>query len=125
TVMVSELVTNAVVHGGGNVSLLLAGSVADGGEGGEVVCGVGDASTVSPRMRRARPGDEGGRGLALVAALASRCGWYRAGAGKVVWFSQRLPSADGCRGDGFPAEAGPPHPLLDGAARWRWAARHP
>ncbi|MFB4320611.1 ATP-binding protein [Actinomadura sp. 21ATH] len=134
--MASELVTNAVVHGGGTVSVWLGTGPSAGGHGrGEVVCAVADPSAVPPRRRRAGRGDENGRGLALVAGLADRCGWYRAGAGKVVWFSQCLGRAghDGdcgrchgeCRGGdaggeggaGFPLAAGAPHPLLEGAVR--------
>jgi hypothetical protein len=43
-------------------------------------------------MRRAAPGDEGGRGLFLVDQLAQRWGATRLSTGKVVWFEQQIPT---------------------------------
>lgn len=61
-VVVSELVTNAVRHGGGLVALSLEAHE------GQVVVAVADGSSVVPRRRD--PDDVGGRGIALIEALA-------------------------------------------------------
>lgn len=61
-VVVSELVTNAVRHGGGLVALSLEA------HGEQVVVAVADGSSVVPRRRD--PDDVGGRGIALIEALA-------------------------------------------------------
>jgi hypothetical protein len=42
-------------------------------------------------MRRAAPGDEGGRGLFLVNELSRSWGARRLSTGKVVWFEQKIP----------------------------------
>jgi anti-sigma regulatory factor (Ser/Thr protein kinase) len=77
--VVSELVTNAVVHGRGDVSVDVV-VAADG-----VRVEVADAD---PLMSPARPGDgEAGRGLLLVSKVAQRWGVRREPAGKVVWAS--------------------------------------
>ncbi|GAA4602001.1 anti-sigma regulatory factor (Ser/Thr protein kinase) [Actinoplanes octamycinicus] len=61
-VVVSELVTNAVRHGGGCVALQVES------HDGRVVVSVADGSSVVPRRRD--PDDVGGRGIALIEALA-------------------------------------------------------
>jgi anti-sigma regulatory factor (Ser/Thr protein kinase) len=108
--LVSELVTNAVVHTGRPAVLRLcvgrddgAGSGAGTGEGGDegdegdegdgcsdergvpVRLEVTDGSSRAPRPRRAAGEDTGGRGLELVELLADRWGWQREGDGKRVW----------------------------------------
>jgi anti-sigma regulatory factor (Ser/Thr protein kinase) len=62
-VVVSELVTNAVRYGGGCVALQVEA------HGDEVVVSVADGSSVVPRRRD--PDDVGGRGIALIEALAA------------------------------------------------------
>lgn len=64
-VIVSELVTNAVRHGGGCVALQLEAHA------GRVVVSVIDGSPVAPRRRD--PDEVGGRGIALIEALSA--GW--------------------------------------------------
>jgi hypothetical protein len=79
TVM-SELVTNAVVHVGGDlqVGVELAGKV--------LIVTVRDSSPEPPRRRASQPGRENGRGLAIVAELSRAWGCLPvAGDGKVVW----------------------------------------
>ena len=77
---VSELVTNAVRHGGGAVSLRLS-LHSDG-----VVVEVDDGARGSPRWRRATPDDEGGRGLMLVAEVSHAWGSREsASGGTTVW----------------------------------------
>lgn len=78
--LVSEVATNALVHGTGDVVV----RVLPVGAGVRVE--VLDGSPQMPRPRAAGPDAEGGRGLGLVAMLAASWGAYREGAGKVVWF---------------------------------------
>ncbi|MEU6069652.1 SpoIIE family protein phosphatase [Streptomyces sp. NPDC047082] len=82
--IVSELVTNAIKHAFGPISLRLIHERA-------LICEVSDASNTSPHLRRAASTDEGGRGLFLVAQLAQRWGTRRSAAGKTIWTEQQLP----------------------------------
>ncbi|MFC4494452.1 ATP-binding protein [Streptomyces ovatisporus] len=81
--LVSELVTNAVVHTGDPavLRLLLPGRQAPGALRVEVA----DMSSCPPRQRRADGDDADGRGLELVSGLADRWGWQWEGAGKRIW----------------------------------------
>ncbi|MCP3818498.1 SpoIIE family protein phosphatase [Streptomyces sp. A3M-1-3] len=81
--VVSELVTNAIRYAGGPVRLRLIRSEV-------LVCEVSDPSNTQPRLRRARSTDEGGRGLFLVAQLATRWGSRYARSGKTIWTEQPL-----------------------------------
>ncbi|PKW10616.1 PAS domain S-box-containing protein [Streptomyces sp. 1222.5] len=83
--IVSELITNAIRHGDGPSRLRLI-------QHRVLTCEVSDTSTGQPRPRHARPLDEHGRGLYLVARLARRWGSRSAADGKVVWAEQDLPS---------------------------------
>ncbi|WP_193317949.1 MULTISPECIES: ATP-binding protein [Streptomyces] len=89
--LVSELVTNAVVHTGRPAVLRLAvrrpeASRAERGCAGVPVrLEVVDGSGVAPLPRQATRCDTGGRGLELVEVLAARWGWQREGEGKRVW----------------------------------------
>ncbi|MGV9453973.1 SpoIIE family protein phosphatase [Streptomyces sp. NPDC003635] len=80
----SELVTNAIRHATGPVQLRLLRDRA-------LICEVSDGSGTSPRLRRARGEDEGGRGLFLVAQLTERWGTRYTPHGKVIWTEQPLP----------------------------------
>ncbi|MGX1854421.1 sodium/proline symporter PutP [Streptomyces sp. NPDC055299] len=82
--IVSELVTNAIRHATGPVSLRL---IRDRG----LICEISDASSTSPRLRHARTTDEGGRGLLIVAQLARRWGTRYTTAGKIIWTEQDIP----------------------------------
>ncbi|MBA9005678.1 ATP-binding protein [Thermomonospora cellulosilytica] len=89
--LVDELVTNAILHGTGEVRLRLRL------DGRRLTAEVGDDSPRLPRPRR-RPDDqvdwaENGRGLMLVAALADDHGARPNGHGKVVWFGLPLRQA--------------------------------
>ncbi|MBQ0988428.1 ATP-binding protein [Streptomyces sp. F63] len=75
----SELITNAVVHGEGPVTVTLYHRP------GRLVIDVLDANPSAPQRSCARADAESGRGLALVELLASRCAWEPAGQGKHVW----------------------------------------
>lgn len=89
--LVSELVTNALRHGYGDIRLRLLLDRT-------LVCEVWDSALLQPRRRRARDTDEGGRGLQLVAMLSQSWGSRRTHRGKTVWFELALrggPSAKG------------------------------
>ncbi|BBC33003.1 hypothetical protein SGFS_042970 [Streptomyces graminofaciens] len=79
-----ELVTNAIRHASGPVQLRLLRDRA-------LICEVFDGSGTSPRLRRARTEDEGGRGLFLVAQLTERWGTRYTPDGKIIWTEQPLP----------------------------------
>ncbi|MFJ9522558.1 SpoIIE family protein phosphatase [Kitasatospora sp. NPDC101801] len=81
--LVSELVTNALRHGNGDIRLRLL-------RDRTVVCEVWDDGYAQPRQRRAQETDEGGRGLQLVSLLAERWGSRRTPNGKIVWFELTL-----------------------------------
>ncbi|MGW7378959.1 SpoIIE family protein phosphatase [Streptomyces sp. NPDC054794] len=81
----SELVTNAIRHATGPVRLRLLRDRA-------LICEVFDGSNTSPRLRRARSEDEGGRGLFLVSQLTERWGTRYTPDGKIIWAEQRLPA---------------------------------
>ncbi|OWA15323.1 PAS sensor protein [Streptomyces sp. CS227] len=82
--LVSELVTNALRYGEGEIRLRLLLDRT-------LVCEVWDAGLVQPRRRRARDTDEGGRGLQLVGLLSASWGSRRTPRGKTVWFELALP----------------------------------
>ncbi|MFD7707900.1 SpoIIE family protein phosphatase [Streptomyces sp. NPDC059785] len=94
--LVSELVTNALRYGEGEIRLRLLLDRT-------LVCEVWDAGLVQPRRRRARDTDEGGRGLQLVGLLSAAWGSRRTPRGKTVWFE--LPLPDGGTALTDPAEA--------------------
>ncbi len=77
----SELVTNAVTHTGTPTRLVLSHEPATGAVR---VC-VSDGSTRHPAVRDAGTEALGGRGLAIVEALAESWGVADRGDGKVVW----------------------------------------
>ena len=83
--LVSEVATNALVHGSGEVRV--EAHAADGALRVEV-------RDDEPRLRQQRAAgalDEGGRGLALLEALATAWGTDGRSDGKTVWFELRLP----------------------------------
>ncbi|MFJ9629119.1 ATP-binding protein [Streptomyces sp. NPDC091280] len=82
--LVSELVTNAVVHTGCPAVLRL--SLPDEAtESATVRVEVADTSCTAPAPRCADGEETGGRGLALVDGLADRWGWSAEGTGKRIW----------------------------------------
>ncbi|MFD7894125.1 ATP-binding protein [Streptomyces sp. NPDC059743] len=92
--LISELVTNAVVHTGCPAVLrMLFGLGA--AEAGTVRVEVADTSAAPPRPRHADGEDTNGRGLELVDGLADRWGWQPEGAGKRIWceVDRRTPEA--------------------------------
>jgi two-component sensor histidine kinase len=88
--LISELVTNAIVHTGTwvGMELRLAGR--------RLRCAVADESSRVPVPRRCEATDNAGRGLRLVEELAEEWGettWM----GKAVWFEVDLAARDRLR----------------------------
>lgn len=83
--IVSELVTNAIRHAQGPVQLRLIRTE------NRLICAVADGSSTSPHMRRATVGEEGGRGLFLVAQFGERWGARYSHDGKIIWAELPLP----------------------------------
>ncbi|MFJ6409461.1 SpoIIE family protein phosphatase [Streptomyces hydrogenans] len=81
--IVSELVTNAIRYGKSPIHLRMILE-------STLTCEVSDTSNTAPHLRRARTYDEGGRGLLLVAQLATRWGARHNREGKVIWAEQAL-----------------------------------
>lgn len=92
--MISELVTNAVVHGSSPIDVELRR------ETGVVRASVTDGSPEVPVPAQSQHVDRRGRGLLIVRALADDWGVVQYEAGKSVWFTvpcrqARRPSPDG------------------------------
>ena len=85
--MVSELVTNAVVHAHSTctVSLRIDPSA--------IRIEVGDGCRQTPRMRRPEAGEAHGRGLLIIESLADCWGVEVDDDGKTVWFELRTAPA--------------------------------
>ncbi|MFJ9692562.1 ATP-binding protein [Kitasatospora sp. NPDC101183] len=108
-VVLSELATNAVVHGcGGNgrAGVALSAALRLTGDGSSLRVCVSDPGAGLPVVRAADGEAVGGRGLALVLALADRFGVDPlAGGGKSVWaeFDLPVPALAVARAPGGPA----------------------
>ncbi len=89
--VVSELVTNAVVHGAEPIVVTVVRAP------GRVRVEVTDAATdSSPHSSRIRQDAEAGRGLDVVTQLAAAWGWRASpGRGKTVWAELPLEQAAG------------------------------
>ncbi|MFI1761985.1 SpoIIE family protein phosphatase [Streptomyces sp. NPDC020800] len=82
----SELVANSLQHGTPPMRLRLRRTDR------RLIIEVTDGDDHLPRRRRAEPGDESGRGIAIVATIASSWGSRRTpGGGKAVWCEFLLP----------------------------------
>lgn len=79
--LVSELVTNAIVHAGSEARLAITTS------GSSLRVEVGDDSPVHPRVLALGPAAPHGRGVGFVARLATSWGVRDEPVGKVVWFT--------------------------------------
>jgi anti-sigma regulatory factor (Ser/Thr protein kinase) len=84
---VSELATNALLHARTEFDVVV--DVQDA----TVSIGVIDGSAELPVVRSAQAVSEGGRGLALIEAVAVRWGTELDGDGKLVWCELELPSS--------------------------------
>ncbi|MFJ8795889.1 SpoIIE family protein phosphatase [Streptomyces sp. NPDC102462] len=81
--IVSELVTNAIRHARGPIALRLIRAQI-------LICEISDGSLSAPHLRRARTTEEGGRGVFLIAQLATRWGTRYTTDGKTIWAEQPL-----------------------------------
>jgi len=79
--LTNELVTNAIVHGTGQVSVHVAW------DDEEVRVEVDDHSTKRPVLRTIDPDAPNGRGLILVDRLSNGWGVLPRETGKTVWFT--------------------------------------
>ncbi|WAZ27188.1 ATP-binding protein [Streptomyces cinnabarinus] len=86
--LVSELVTNALRHATGPIGVRL---VRPSRLGDVLRVEVSDPLPDFPRERVARPEDESGRGLQLVAHSSRRWGTRPGEVGKTVWFELAVP----------------------------------
>ncbi len=81
--VVSELVTNAVVHAGTDITVRVVG----GADTARIE--IADSSPEMPGFRIPNAGARSGRGLLLVEHFTQRWGVERTSSGKVVWFDVR------------------------------------
>ncbi|MFQ6849505.1 ATP-binding protein [Streptomyces sp. 35M1] len=107
TTVVSELVTNAVSHGAGD--MLSVTVRADLGKS-RLLLEVHDSSPVLPRLRCPSPESESGRGMVLVEHLSIACGAENTVRGKRVWAELALPRQPAGRWQAFD-RLGPPHAI--------------
>ncbi|MEU5429518.1 ATP-binding protein [Streptomyces olivoreticuli] len=87
--LLSELVTNAVVHvpdAAGDIELALTRAQ------GHLIAQVTDTGGHLPRCGEAGPDSENGRGMWLVEQIATRWGHRPSARGKTVWFTLALPA---------------------------------
>lgn len=87
TLLSSELITNAVIHGPrlGMIAVRVRRA------GGDCRVEVDDAGPDAPQPRGSDPPSTGGRGLVLIETLATRWGCHGRGTeGKTVWFDLAL-----------------------------------
>jgi PAS domain S-box-containing protein len=82
--LVSELVSNALLHAGTPTQLRLFRNRV-------LTVEVADVDDHAPRLHRASSDDEGGRGMHLINELAHRWGSRTTRDGKVVWLELELP----------------------------------
>lgn len=86
----SELVANSLQHGTPPMRLRLRRTDR------RLIIEVTDGDDHLPRRRRAEPADEAGRGISIIATIASSWGSRRTpGGGKAVWCEFALPTAHG------------------------------
>ncbi|WP_406324335.1 ATP-binding protein [Streptomyces sp. NBC_01637] len=85
--IVSELVTNAILHATGPISLRLVRHQL-------LTCEVSDTSSSLPRLCHARTTDEGGRGIFIATQSSARLGTRYTTDGKIVWAEQELTRAN-------------------------------
>jgi anti-sigma regulatory factor (Ser/Thr protein kinase) len=84
--LADELVTNALVHAGGEIELGVEDSPS------WIRVEVTDTAAVEPIVRSPGPGGESGRGMLIVDSLASSWGIVPTPHGKAVWFRLDLPA---------------------------------
>jgi anti-sigma regulatory factor (Ser/Thr protein kinase) len=95
--LTSELVTNAIVHDPSGIVTLAATFSRD-----QLRVCVFDGSRQLPVVMDAAAGAETGRGLMLVATLATAWGFYRTPAGKAVYFELAIQPGRAPGNGGYP-----------------------
>ncbi|MFJ9032744.1 SpoIIE family protein phosphatase [Streptomyces sp. NPDC102274] len=85
TLVISELVTNAIRYSDGPIGLRLIRDVHT------LICEVSDTSGSGPHRRQPKATDEGGRGLSIVGELTQNQGTRYTSSGKIIWTEQPLP----------------------------------
>ena len=80
--LLTEVVTNAVLHAGTTLRVVLEQDAASG----RLRCEVTDGSPARPRVRRHSTEATTGRGLQLLESVATSWGVQPVGGGKTVWF---------------------------------------
>ena len=80
--LLTEVVTNAVLHAGTTLRVVLEQDAASG----RLRCEVTDGSPVRPRLRNHSAEATTGRGLQLLESVATSWGVQPVGGGKTVWF---------------------------------------
>lgn len=83
TIIISELLTNAIRHGSEPIKLRLIRQE-------KLTCEVIDGSSTAPHLQYALPDEEGGRGLFIISECASRWGVRQQSTGKTIWTEQDL-----------------------------------
>jgi anti-sigma regulatory factor (Ser/Thr protein kinase) len=104
--VVSELVTNAVVHTGSPAVLRLVFPVGPDADRRPVRVEVADTSDQPPQRGSMECDATSGRGLEMVGCLTDRWGWYPDGAGKRVWCEIEQSAAEAAPADGGAAALG-------------------
>ncbi|WP_411070327.1 SpoIIE family protein phosphatase [Streptomyces sp. cmx-4-25] len=89
TLLVSELVTNAIRYGAAPVTLRLIT------DSTTLTCEISDAGQAAPHLRHAKAVEEGGRGLLICAVLADNWGMRYSAGGKTVWAEIGTEETDG------------------------------
>jgi anti-sigma regulatory factor (Ser/Thr protein kinase) len=90
-IVVSELITNALLHARtGSPPADTAIRLELEQSGRVLTCRVSDGSSLPPTMEDAPATAESGRGLLLVDALSAAWGWHQGTAGKFVWATFHL-----------------------------------
>lgn len=107
TLLVSEVVTNSLLHAGTDMRLRCHRTAAG------IRVGVFDRSPLLPRVRHYAPEASTGRGLGLLSALATRWGTEREHDGKTLWFEL---DAGGTQNWKAPSPGVVPGPSPDGEA---------
>lgn len=85
--LISELVANASEHGNGSAIDLTIRHQLGPGESRGILCQVTDTAPAMPQVGPLDPASERGRGLHIVAALATDSGVTTNARGKTAWFT--------------------------------------
>ncbi len=85
TLLTSEVVTNAILHGGSDIDLVLER------QDSAIRVEVADTSPQVPVARQLDTSSIGGRGIPLLDSLAGGWGVIEHDTGKIVWFEVQAP----------------------------------